>query len=257
MSKIGIYKITNKTNEHCYIGQSRDIFKRWSDHTTAAFNPNDKSYEYPLYRAMRKYGKENFTFEILEECLIEQLNKKELFWIKEFSPTYNQTIGGDYQVIPQKLSYEQVKEIQNILIQDIQGEISHQELANKYGVSKDTIRDINVGRTWKTDSLIYPLHYSKFDADNPNKKKYFCCDCGTEISKGALRCRDCNNIYRKKEKPISREELKNLIRNLPFTQIGQQFGIADNSIRKWCDSYNLPRTKKEINSYSDEDWELL
>lgn len=257
MNKIGIYKITNKTNEHCYVGQSRDIFKRWSDHTTAAFNPNDKSYEYPLYRAMRKYGKENFIFEILEECLIEQLNEKEHFWIKKLSPTYNQTEGGDYQVIPQKLTYEKVKEIQNILIQDIQGEISHQELANKYGVSKDTIRDINVGRTWKTDGLTYPLHYSKFDAYNPNKKKYFCCDCGVEISKGAMRCLSCENKRRKQDKPVSREELKMLIKTTSFLQIGRIFGVSDNTIRKWCDSYNLPKTKKEINSYSNEEWEKI
>lgn len=48
-----------------------------------------------------------------------------------------------------------------------------------------------------------------------------------------------------------------MIRVLPFTQIGEQFGVKDNSIRKWCDSMNLPRTKKEINSYSDEEWDKI
>ena len=257
MDKIGIYKITNKTNEHCYIGQSREIFQRWYNHIIAAFNPTDKGYEYPLYRAMRKYGKENFTFEILEECSIEQLNEKELFWIKELSPIYNQTVGGDYQVVPRKLSYQQVEEIQQILLQDIQGEVSHKQLADKYGVSKDTIRDINVGRTWKKDNLNYPLHYSKYDADKPNKIQHYCCDCGIEISKSATRCVNCESKRRKKEKPITREELKHLIRTMPFSQIGKQFGITDNSIRKWCDGYKLPRTKKEINSYSNEEWEKI
>jgi hypothetical protein len=32
------------------------------------------------------------------------------------------------------------------------------------------------------------------------------------------------------------------------------YGIDGNAIRKWCDKYNLPRTKKEIKSYSDEEW---
>ena len=32
---------------------------------------------------------------------------------------------------------------------------------------------------------------------------------------------------------------------------------TDNAIRKWCDFYKLPRTKGEINFYSDEDWELI
>lgn len=257
MNKIGIYKVTNKINGHCYIGQSRNIFKRWNDHSEIAFNSNHKSYEYPLYRAIRKYGKENFTFEILEECSIEQLNERESFWIKEFSPIYNQTIGGDYQIIPQKLNYQQVEEIQQILLQDAQGEVSHKQLAEKYGVSKDTIRDINVGRTWRKDNFIYPLHYSKYDADNPNKVQYYCCDCGVEISKGATRCLKCENQRRKQEKPISREELKELIRTVPFSQIGKQFGVSDNTIRKWCNSYSLPKTKKEINSYSNEEWEMI
>ncbi len=46
-----------------------------------------------------------------------------------------------------------------------------------------------------------------------------------------------------------------MIRTIPFTKIGSMYNVNDNSIRKWCDSYNLPRTKKEINSYSDEEWE--
>ena len=54
-----------------------------------------------------------------------------------------------------------------------------------------------------------------------------------------------------------REQLKQLIRQIPFTTIAKQYSVTDNAIRKWCDNYNLPRTKKEINSYSDEIWELI
>jgi hypothetical protein len=51
--------------------------------------------------------------------------------------------------------------------------------------------------------------------------------------------------------------LKKLIRTKPFTQIGKQFNVSDNAIRKWCDNYNLPRKVNEIKSYSDEEWELI
>ena len=37
-----------------------------------------------------------------------------------------------------------------------------------------------------------------------------------------------------------------MIRTMPFTVIGQQFGVSDNAIRKWCKKYNLPSTKEEI-----------
>ena len=55
------------------------------------------------------------------------------------------------------------------------------------------------------------------------------------------------------ERP-TREELKAKIRIEPFTTIGDEYGVTDNSIRKWCKAYNLPKTKKEINQISDEDW---
>ena len=76
---IGIYKITNNINGHCYIGQSSQIEKRWKNHKIASNNQNDSSYEYPLYKAMRKYGIENFTFEIIEECSIKELDEREIY----------------------------------------------------------------------------------------------------------------------------------------------------------------------------------
>lgn len=57
--------------------------------------------------------------------------------------------------------------------------------------------------------------------------------------------------------PITREELKKKIRTQSFLSIGKEFNISDNAIRKWCDKFNLPRTKKEIKSYSDKEWDLI
>lgn len=87
------------------------------------------------------------------------------------------------------------------------------------------------------------------------KKIFYCKDCGKEISYGATRCADCAKKYYSpvKEKP-NRQELKNLIRTMPFTQIAKKYDITDNAVRKWCDKLGLPRTKKEINNYSDEEW---
>ena len=53
---------------------------------------------------------------------------------------------------------------------------------------------------------------------------------------------------------ITREELKRLIRTVPFTQIGIMFGVSDNAIRKWCDKYNLPKKSTEIKEYSEDEW---
>ena len=80
----GIYKITNNINGKSYIGQSVNIQKRFNNHKSAAFNPNNRLYEFPLYRAIRKYGIENFNFEVLEECKKEELNNKEIFYITKY-----------------------------------------------------------------------------------------------------------------------------------------------------------------------------
>ena len=63
MTKIcGIYKITNKINGKCYIGQSIDIIKRWkTEYKWYQINKH-------LLAAFNKYGLENFNFEIIEEC---------------------------------------------------------------------------------------------------------------------------------------------------------------------------------------------
>lgn len=90
---IGIYKITNKITKKSYIGQSVDIKKRWEQHLK-----NIGSNKNPMYIDFKKYGTENFLFEIIEECSEEELNEKEMYWIKYFNTYnvgYNLTIGGE------------------------------------------------------------------------------------------------------------------------------------------------------------------
>ena len=89
-------------------------------------------------------------------------------------------------------------------------------------------------------------------------KKYYCINCGIEVSYGNNLCTNCANLLKRKVKVRpSREELKSLIRKESFCQIGKYFNVSDNAIRKWCRAYDLPSTKKEINLINDTDWELI
>lgn len=94
---IGIYMYKNKLNNHCYIGQSINIQTRKWDHQSDYKNEKSSSYNCQFYQALRKYGIENFEFFILEECLKEDLDKKEIFYINKFDSFkngYNATLGG-------------------------------------------------------------------------------------------------------------------------------------------------------------------
>ena len=91
-------------------------------------------------------------------------------------------------------------------------------------------------------------------------KKYYCIDCGKEISSGSIRCLQCSSKKRVvplEQMPVTREELKELIRTTPFTIIGEKFGVSDNAIRKWCIKFNLPKRVSEIKQYTDKEWENI
>lgn len=96
-----IYKITNLVNGKIYIGQTVvSEPQRWQSHIWNAYNnpKNDSPY---LCNAIKKYGRENFKREILEEVnSLEELNNKEIFYIQKYNTTnpsigYNISIGGE------------------------------------------------------------------------------------------------------------------------------------------------------------------
>ena len=89
------------------------------------------------------------------------------------------------------------------------------------------------------------------------KKLHYCKKCGKVISSKAIHCAECALIEKRLVERPSRDELKQLIRTKPFTQIANQFGVTDNAIRKWCLSMNLPSRKNDINNYSDKEWDLI
>ena len=92
---IGIYQIKNLLNGKVYIGQSVDIEKRWSTHKAEL--KNNYHYNIHLQNAWNKYGEDNFEFSIIEECDMDELNAREIFWISKLNSCnsgYNLTTGG-------------------------------------------------------------------------------------------------------------------------------------------------------------------
>ena len=88
-----IYQITNQLTKDFYIGKTKNPKNRFYTHK---YNANKKKSQEYLYRAMRKYGIDNFIFTIIDEArTTSELNQKEIEWIEKLSPTYNMTKGGD------------------------------------------------------------------------------------------------------------------------------------------------------------------
>ena len=91
----GIYKITCLINNKSYIGQSVSIKRRWTTHQREL--ARGIHYNQYLQNAYNKYGKDSFTYEILELCPKEKLNERERFYVKifdSFENGYNCDLGG-------------------------------------------------------------------------------------------------------------------------------------------------------------------
>lgn len=93
------------------------------------------------------------------------------------------------------------------------------------------------------------------------KSEKYCVDCGAPIIHSSTRCPVCaakeRGFQERRAIRPDRDTLKFLIRTQSFVQIGTQYGVSDNTIRKWCDAEGLPRKKKEIAQFSDKEWLMV
>ena len=90
-----IYKITNNINQKIYIGKTYNTIEhRWKEHCRDA--KKERCENRPLYAAIKKYGIENFSIELIEET--DNPEEREVYWIEyygSFKYGYNATKGGD------------------------------------------------------------------------------------------------------------------------------------------------------------------
>lgn len=151
-----IYKYTNLINGMVYIGQTKQTLQQ-RDYKHQ-IQLNDNTY---FHRALKKYGRENFSLELIEDNIpFNKLDEKEKFYIDFFDSFYttgkgyNLTQGGQWGSGTQKLTISQSKEIKNLIINT---QMTLQEIADKYNVTIYCISDINRGKSFHEDDIKYPL----------------------------------------------------------------------------------------------------
>ena len=189
---IGIYKITNKINNKIYIGQSNDLKRRKNEHRCIEHETNKS-----LKKAYIKYGLENFGFEVLEECKLQELNDKEKYWIELLKPQYNRTSGGDgspnHKVSEEtrKLLKQKGKEFWNNLNEETKQKIINQNLkgpAIGHKVSKETrkkLREANLGKVQSKETIekrkqtiINKKKNGYIQTNKNHRKKVICIETG-------------------------------------------------------------------------------
>ena len=236
---VGIYMFTNKITGESYIGQSINISSRYKSHKYLC---GADTY---FHKNIRYYGFNNFSFELLEECSIEELNDKEIYYIDKYDTLYpkgyNLTRGGDsgFHKVYKLDSYSDVLHIIELLQNTT---LTNTDIAKMYNVTPQYVSQINNGDCCVQDNLTYPIRNSKKIADEKMKKdKPHCKKCGQFVTYGSRGlCRKCYNDMKSSHIP-SKEELYDLLLQFPFSKVGEMFDVSNNAVRKWCDKYNIPR----------------
>lgn len=238
MKKQGIYKITNLINNNCYIGQSTNIEARFKNHRERPFYPNnEKNQEYNkvLYRAIRKYGLNNFHFEIIEEVEnIEDLDEREIYWIKYYDSHnhgYNETDGGygthmngeehpnhklsEYDVIDIRKRWASCSESTQEIYQDYKDKIG-----------KSGFKKIYSWQTWKK---VLPELYTKENREwhRNNNKNY-----GSPGEKNNTAILSDMDVYNIRLRYKNGESVRDIYKD--YENTGIQYGSFCNS----CYGYN-------------------
>ena len=125
--------------------------------------------------------------------------------------------------------------------------------AQDYFLDKILLEKFN----FTSEKLILENPITRGDAVIRKEKEYTCIKCGTKISMNSTLCPKCAQIARRKVERPNREELKNMIRTIPFTKIAEKYNVSDKAITKWCKAENLPFRKTDIKTYSDEEWNKI
>lgn len=183
-----IYKATCLVNQKSYIGKTKNFNKRYNSHKSSSNNIKEKDFNSVFHRAIRKYGFENFKWEIIyqsnDELFVTYI--MESYFIKIFNTYigipnnrgYNMTTGGEGlsgfkkpAISNHTRKLMSISQTGKILTENHKSNISQ---SNKGHITtqetKDKISKANKGRKY-TDEVKLKIYCKKYIIIFPNGNK--------------------------------------------------------------------------------------
>lgn len=246
----GIYYFRNKVNNKYYIGQAICIRKRFREHILKIKNGSTIN---PLYKAVLKYGIDNFEYAIIgvfrnpqsQESLKKKLDKLEKFYIKEYNSYgvngYNQTLGGDGGILGYKMTEEQKEVISK----------NSKNIAND-GRNNIFVYDIIENKEYKFSSIVdasiklnikRDIIYSAYRRRGIGNKRYILAKTKEELYNLLQNIKDNPLDQGHFKSKITLEEYSNLrskYSNLSLPELAKLIGVCKKTV------YNYEHKLNEI-----------
>lgn len=161
---IGIYKITSPNNQ-VYIGQSSDVEKRIQNHKECVSSNKH------LSLSINEYGIENHTFEILEECALNDLIDRENFYLSYYK---KKTILFNYSIYLLIREHERlVVDEPDFLINELKKLRAEKEVRKEAVFSRKVNLNIKINKIMKDELGEIRCKEIAEEAVNKHYKKHF------------------------------------------------------------------------------------
>ena len=256
--KSGIYKLTSKATNKCYVGLSNDVYYRKRKHIeTLKGNRHFNNY---LQNHFNKYGEQDLVFEVIEFCKEEELAEREIHWIeiyKKMDLSFNLSEGGklkDY--ISKKYCFE------NLITGEKYTEISIGKFCAATGLDRSTMykvikNKIRCSKNWtvanrpireRAKSVVPSTSNKPIKLFNTETNEEFCFDSQTQASISLnLNQQSLSKLYSGKQKTCGNFILLENKNKLIMSKLQKEFRLyhaahgefAGFNQREFCEKFDL------------------
>lgn len=276
--KYFIYCLTNKTNYKSYIGQTKNIEKRWKNHLYDAFrikNPH-KTYDrkYAIHNAIALYGKDNFIWQVIDEFEdIDSVNEAEEFYISyinTFAPSgYNLTTGGGNKILSQSTKDKLRAKLK--IVGSFVGKKGkdHPNFGTKRSAADNLKQSIARSGDGSSVKKINSKIAREIYLEYVNNENIFPIQLGAKygLKKGAIinilnkKCwkeatKDLPNIVLK-ERTRGEKWIKSKLTEKDVIEIIEKYKSGNNSIKKLAIEYNMSSTGAISNIINNKSWKHI